>query len=119
MCIRDRVSTQSTGLEDYDEQLEMDFEVGSTFFSRLVPHAVQYYSGKSVEIIAASLMEGMGGMEDMNYDEEDEEEDEESEDETPAPRGRGGRGGGRGGAAGGRGGAAGAGADGQKECKQQ
>ena len=102
-------------LEDYDEQLEMDFEVGSTFFSRLVPHAVQYYSGKSVEIIAASLMEGMGGMEDMDYDQDEEEEDEESEDETPAPRGRGGRG--RGGAPGGRGGAAGA--DGQKECKQQ
>lgn len=90
---------------DYNEQMEMDYEAATMFADHIIPRAVHYYSGRSIEEIASAMDFGglMGGMGD-----DEEEEEEESEDETPAPKGKKGKA-----PAGGQGKA------GQPECKQQ
>lgn len=92
---------------DYNEQMEMDYEAATMFADHIIPRAVHYFSGRSIEEIASAMDFGglMGGM----GDDDDEEEESEEEEETPAPKkgGKGGKGG------------KGAGQPGQPECKQQ
>ena len=78
---------------DYNEQMEMDYEAATMFADHIIPRAVHYFSGRSIEEIASAMDFGglMGGMGD---DEEHEEEDEsEEEEEVPAKGKKGAKGG--------------------------
>lgn len=61
-------------LEDIEERLELDFQIGEDFKERIIPRAVDYFTGKALEY------------EDMGMDDEDEidEFDEDDEDEEDA-----------------------------------
>lgn len=91
---------------DYNDQMEMDYEAATMITDHVIPRAVHYYSGRSIEEIASAMdFEGMmGGM--MGGDEEDEEDEDEEEEE--APKGK----------KGGKASKAPKGAEG-KDCKQQ
>ena len=110
--------------QPWEDEEDMDFEMGIALHQNVVRRAAHYYTGKSVEEIAQGIMASMGGMGGGGEDEEEaeEEEEEEEEEEQPKPqiKGRGGAGGGAGGAPS-KGGAAAAPAakPAPKECKQQ
>jgi len=76
--------------EGLDEKLEADYELGEEFKEKLIPHAVDWFTGKA---LSYENYEGDDwGDEDDLYeddddeegDDDDEEEDDEDEDETPA-----------------------------------
>lgn len=71
--------------EDMFEAMDMNIEAGQAIISDIVPCAAFYYSGRSVDATAKSLMEschwGMGG------DDDDEEDDEDEEEESGAAAG--------------------------------
>jgi len=103
-------------LEELEEKLEQDYQIGEDLKEKIIPRAVDYFTGKALHY---EIMEDADEDDYEDLDDEDEEdqfEDEsESDDDVPVRR--------RGGPAarGGRGGAA---AAGQKnvnpeECKQQ
>jgi nucleosome assembly protein 1-like 1 len=76
-------------LADLEMKLEVDYQIGEDFKEKIIPRAVDYFTGKALEY------ESMGEDEDdfEDYD-EDSDEDDESDDEPPTARRRGkGRGG--------------------------
>lgn len=100
-------------MEEYEEYLEADFELGDLIRSELIPRALHWYTGED----AADDEEGErghgrhrpggmgGGLGDDDDDHDDDDDDDDSDDDDGA-----------GGASGGnRGGNAAA----QEECKQQ
>lgn len=91
-------------MEQLHEEIEADYDAGDTIKTKLIPHAVAWFTGEALED------EGIGMFGDD--DDEDEDEDDDDDDEAP-PRARGGRGPK---AAAGAGGAAG---EQPQECKQQ
>ncbi|KAK9722924.1 histone chaperone [Basidiobolus ranarum] len=71
---------------DYSERLEADFEIGETLKQKIIPHAIDWYTGKALQY------EGFGiddyeDLEDVTDEDEEALEDEESEEEygTSAP----------------------------------
>lgn len=80
-------------LEELDEKLELDYQIGEDIKEKIIPRAVDYFTGKALEL------------EDLDDDEDDydldddedafEDEDSDSDDDLPArrrapPKGRGG-----------------------------
>lgn len=90
-------------MEQLHEEIEADYDAGDTIKTKLIPHAVAWFTGEALED------EGIGMF--GEDDDEDEDEDDEDEDDDGPPRPRGGRK-----AAAGAGGAAG---EQPQECKQQ
>jgi len=84
-------------LENLQDTLEEDYEIGLLIKANIIPNAVNWFTGE-----VTSYSDPYGNME-MEDDEDDEEDEEDEEEEVSNPRGRGGRGGaqrgGRGGAA--------------------
>ncbi|GLB41327.1 putative nucleosome assembly protein (NAP) family protein [Lyophyllum shimeji] len=83
-------------LEEIEEKLEMDYQIGEDLKEKIIPRAVDYFTGKALEY-------DMMDEEDDDFEDEDEDEDEEgqfeedseSEADLPArrrgpPKGRGG-----------------------------
>ncbi|KAF7302365.1 NAP-domain-containing protein [Mycena chlorophos] len=103
-------------LEEIEDRLEMDYQVGEDLKDKIIPRAVDYFTGKALEY---ELVDSDDDEFDDDDDDEDEDEDEfdedsdDDEDAGPARRGPPRR---RGGAPGGGGGAANVSAE---ECKQQ
>ena len=65
-------------MEELDERLEMDFSLGEELKERVVPRAVDYFTGKALEFT---------NLDDDEYDDEDDEdEDDEDEDEDGQPQ---------------------------------
>eukprot|EP00775_Hariotina_reticulata_P013193 gene13193-13324_t len=93
-------------MEALHEEIEADFDAGDTIRSKLIPHAVAWFTGEALED------EGIG-MFDGDEDEDEDEDDEDEEDDAPPrkPRGKG--------KGGGAGAAAGAPGEQPQECKQQ
>merc|ERR1711939_1087181 len=60
--------------DDIDEKLELDYQIGEDIKDRIVPHAIDYFTGKALE-------QEMG-------DEDEDEDDEEEEDSAPVRGGR-------------------------------
>lgn len=107
----------------FDQEMEMDVEVGTALLEAVVPRAIFYYTGEAVVETGKELREQFGFGDEEDEEDDDAEDEEESEEEDKAGgsnfrnivRQRGG-----GGAAGGRGrGAAGGAQPPQQECKQQ
>lgn len=65
--------------EGLDAKLEADYEMGEEFKDKIIPHAVDYFTGKALEY---EDFEADDDFEDDFYDEdEDEEDDDEDEDD--------------------------------------
>ncbi|KAH9016409.1 NAP-domain-containing protein [Lactarius deliciosus] len=84
-------------LDELEEKLEIDYQIGEDIKEKIIPRAVDYFTGKALEYDMLSDDED-------DYDEDDEdddgdgfEDDDSDEDDPPAPRrSAGGRRGGRG-----------------------
>ncbi|KAL0075046.1 nucleosome assembly protein-domain-containing protein [Phycomyces blakesleeanus] len=64
--------------EGLDAKLEADYELGEEFKDKIIPHAVDYFTGKALEY---EEFEGDDDFEDDFYDEDEEEEEEDDDDE--------------------------------------
>ncbi|CAE6440106.1 unnamed protein product [Rhizoctonia solani] len=75
-------------LEELDEKLELDYQIGEDLKERIIPRAIDYYTGKALEYDIT----GMGDDEDYeDMDEDDDDfDDEDSIDirESPSRRGK-------------------------------
>ncbi|KAF9563487.1 NAP-domain-containing protein [Agrocybe pediades] len=97
-------------LEELEEKLEEDYQIGEDLKEKIIPRAIDYFTGKAL------AYEVMDEDEDDYEDEDDEDDDEdrfedESDSDNDAPPRRRGPAKGRGGAAGGK--------VNPEECKQQ
>ena len=61
--------------DDLDEKLELDYQIGEDLKERVVPRAVDFFTGKALR-----MEQGPGGFgdEDSEFDDEFDEEDDES-----------------------------------------
>ncbi|KAE8223887.1 hypothetical protein CF319_g3146 [Tilletia indica] len=66
-------------LEELDSRLELDYQIGEDLKDRIIPHAVDYFTGKAL------LHDGLDDFDDDEFDDEDDEDDEE-EDEEDGPK---------------------------------
>jgi len=86
-------------LDELEEKLEIDYQIGEDIKEKIIPRAVDYFTGKALEY-------DMLSDDEVDYDEDDDDEDgdgfeddvDSDEEDLPAPRrgagrGRGGRGG--------------------------
>ncbi|KAF8522490.1 nucleosome assembly protein [Hysterangium stoloniferum] len=64
-------------LEDIEERLELDFQIGEDFKERIIPRAVDYFTGKALEYEDIGMDDED---DDDEFDEDDEDEDDEEED---------------------------------------
>ncbi|KAJ3485327.1 hypothetical protein NLI96_g5040 [Meripilus lineatus] len=84
-------------LDELDEKLELDYQIGEDLKEKIIPRAVDYFTGKALEL--EDLDDDDDDYEDLDDDDDDDEdrfedEDSESEEELPArrrgpPKGRG------------------------------
>ncbi|VFQ67010.1 unnamed protein product [Cuscuta campestris] len=63
--------------EELHEQLEQDYEIGSTIRDKIIPHAVSWFTGEAVELDEFQDTEE----EDDECDEDDDEDDDEDSDD--------------------------------------
>ncbi|RDB30100.1 Nucleosome assembly protein 1 [Hypsizygus marmoreus] len=83
-------------LEEIEEKLEMDYQIGEDLKEKIIPRAIDYFTGKALEYEV--MDEDEDDFEDLDDDEDDEgqfDDDSESEAEVPVrrrgpPKGRGG-----------------------------
>ncbi|KAB1218415.1 hypothetical protein CJ030_MR3G026295 [Morella rubra] len=62
--------------EELQNQMEQDYDIGSTIRDKIIPHAVSWFTGEAVQ---GDEFEDI--MEDDDRDDEDEDEDEEEDDD--------------------------------------
>lgn len=76
--------------EDLDERLEADYELGEEFKEKVVPHAIDWFTGKALQYEGMDGYDegeeddyylGEGGDEDDDEDDDEEDEDEDDEDD--------------------------------------
>ncbi|XP_058073895.1 nucleosome assembly protein 1;1-like isoform X2 [Magnolia sinica] len=71
--------------EQLQNQMEQDYDVGSTIRDKIIPHAVSWFTGEAVQAEDFEDIEGEDDDEDEDgeedEDEEDDEDDEEDEDD--------------------------------------
>ncbi|KAH7923378.1 NAP-domain-containing protein [Leucogyrophana mollusca] len=97
-------------LEELEEKLEMDYQIGEDLKEKVIPRAIDYFTGKSLEY--DMMDEDDDEFDDLDdEDDEDRFEDEDSDSEVEVPSRRRGPPKGRGGAP--------TGAVNPEECKQQ
>ncbi|XP_026449328.1 nucleosome assembly protein 1;2-like isoform X1 [Papaver somniferum] len=65
--------------EDLQNQMEQDYDVGSTIRDKIIPHAVSWFTGEAVQSEEFDM--DMDDEDDDEDDEEDEDEDDDEEDE--------------------------------------
>jgi nucleosome assembly protein 1-like 1 len=97
-------------LEEIEAKLEVDYQIGEDFKEKIIPHAIDYFTGRAKE---HEMLEDDDDFEDLDDDDQFEDEDSESEEEEPQPAVRPGQ------RKGGRGGASGNSNVKPEECKQQ
>lgn len=78
--------------DDIDEKLELDYQIGEDIKDRIVPHAIDYFTGKALEQEMddedfSDEFDDEDGFDDID-DDEDDDEDEDEEDDVPARGGR-------------------------------
>ncbi|KAJ8474014.1 hypothetical protein ONZ51_g7503 [Trametes cubensis] len=82
-------------LEELEEKLEMDYQLGEDLKEKIIPRAIDYFTGKALEYEDFDDEDDFEDIDDEDdEDEEFDDDDSESEDETPArrrgpPKGRG------------------------------
>ncbi|KAF9218379.1 NAP-domain-containing protein [Gyrodon lividus] len=85
-------------LEELEEKLELDYQIGEDLKEKIIPRAIDYFTGKALEY---DMMEEEDDFDELDDDDEDQfdDDDSDSDNEPPArrrgpPKGRGGGGGG-------------------------
>lgn len=76
---------------ELQQKVEEDFEIGEMFKMKIVPHAIDWFTGKALEYDGYDEdydEEEYGDEEDEDH-EDDEDDDEEDDDDAPPARGRG------------------------------
>ncbi|KIY72600.1 NAP-domain-containing protein [Cylindrobasidium torrendii FP15055 ss-10] len=83
-------------LEELEEKIEMDYQIGEDLKEKVIPHAIDYFTGKALEY---DLMDEDDDEDDDDFEDEDDdgfEDDDSDGDVAPpkrrAPKGRGGGG---------------------------
>ncbi|KAK0551886.1 histone chaperone [Tilletia horrida] len=64
-------------LEELDSRLELDYQIGEDLKDRIIPHAIDYFTGKAL------LQEGLDDFDDEDFDDEDDEDDDDDEEDGP------------------------------------
>ncbi|XP_034700439.1 nucleosome assembly protein 1;4-like [Vitis riparia] len=64
--------------EELQNQMEQDYDIGSTIRDKIIPHAVSWFTGEAAQ---GDEFGDMEDDEDEDIDEDDEDEDEEEDDE--------------------------------------
>ncbi|KAK7354641.1 hypothetical protein VNO80_20106 [Phaseolus coccineus] len=64
--------------EELQNQMEQDYDIGSTIRDKIIPHAVSWFTGEAVQ---GDEFEDLEDDEDEDDEEEDEEEDEDEDDD--------------------------------------
>ncbi|KAK1315509.1 hypothetical protein QJS10_CPA06g01018 [Acorus calamus] len=70
--------------EELQNQMELDYDIGSTIRDKIIPHAVSWFTGEAVQVEDLDLEEDdedEEGDEDEDDDEEEEEQDEDEEED--------------------------------------
>ncbi|KAI0040572.1 NAP-domain-containing protein [Auriscalpium vulgare] len=97
-------------LDELEEKLEIDYQIGEDIKEKIIPRAVDYFTGKALEYDMLSEDDDYEDLDDDDDDDDHFEDDDDSESEAAAPVRR-------------RGGPKGRGAGAQnvnpEECKQQ
>lgn len=76
---------ESEDIDELENRLQMDYEIGELIKEQIVPNAVDWFTGKALEYAELEDEDDYFGEE--GYDEEDEDnEDEEEESDDEAPR---------------------------------
>ncbi|KAJ3399519.1 hypothetical protein HDV05_001747 [Chytridiales sp. JEL 0842] len=73
--------------EDIDEKLEMDYEIGEIIKEKIIPHAVDWFTGKALEYEDDGFDSEDGEMYGDEGDEGEDDEDEDDEDGEGGPQG--------------------------------
>ncbi|GJJ16323.1 hypothetical protein Clacol_010621 [Clathrus columnatus] len=66
-------------LEDLEDRLELDYQIGEDLKERVVPKAVDYFTGKALEYEDMDLGSDEG--DDQEFDDDDEEDDDDDDDD--------------------------------------
>ncbi|CAN1291022.1 Nucleosome assembly protein 1;2 [Linum perenne] len=75
--------------EELQNQMEQDYDIGSTIRDKIIPHAVSWYTGEAVEADDDGLELDDDEDEDDDVDEDDDdEEDEDDDDEEDEDEGK-------------------------------
>jgi nucleosome assembly protein 1-like 1 len=62
--------------EDFEEKIEMDYEIGEIIKEKIIPRAVDWFTGLALQD------EDMDEFDDEEYDEEEDDEEEDDDDEN-------------------------------------
>nr|XP_029148986.1 nucleosome assembly protein 1;2 isoform X2 [Arachis hypogaea] len=79
--------------EELQNQMEQDYDIGSTIRDKIIPHAMSWFTGEAIQ------GEEFGDLEDDDEDDieeddekdDDDEEDEDEDEETKTKKKKGGR----------------------------
>lgn len=69
-------------LEEYEERLELDYQVGEDLKDRIIPHAVDFFTGKALHYENPEAWDD----EDLDDDFEDEDDEDDDDDEAQPAR---------------------------------
>lgn len=69
---------EDADLDELDERLELDYQIGEDLKDRIIPHAVDFFTGKALQY------EDIDDLDD-EFDEDDEDDDEEDVDDDDQP----------------------------------
>lgn len=61
--------------DEAEEKLELDYQLGEDFKDKIIPRAVDYFTGKALEY---DMMDDEDGFEDIDEDEDEEDDDDVS-----------------------------------------
>ncbi|GAA5857858.1 hypothetical protein JCM8547_006008 [Rhodosporidiobolus lusitaniae] len=79
--LRDDEDDDASVASDLDEKLELDYQIGEDLKERVVPRAVDFFTGKALR-----FEQGAGDFDSDDFDDEFDEEDDESDEDGPGPR---------------------------------
>ncbi|QRW05839.1 Nucleosome assembly protein (NAP) [Ceratobasidium sp. AG-Ba] len=76
-------------LEELDEKLEMDYQIGEDLKERIIPRAIDWFTGKALEFEGA---DDLDDDDDEDIDDDEGDFDDDDSDASPSRRARGGAG---------------------------
>ncbi|KAN0064594.1 histone chaperone [Thecaphora frezii] len=71
------VEDDDADLDELDERLELDYQIGEDLKDRIIPHAVDFFTGKALQY------EDMDDLDDGDFEDDDEEDDDEYDEDQP------------------------------------
>ncbi|KAF6157182.1 hypothetical protein GIB67_041643 [Kingdonia uniflora] len=66
------IEIEDEAADELQNEMEQDYDIGSTIRDRIIPHAVSWFTGEAVEDV---------GLDDIEEDDDDDDDDDEDEDE--------------------------------------